>query len=956
MSRLGPQPAERIDRSKKVKFKFDGKSVSGYEGDTIASALYAQGQRIFSRSFKYHRPRGIVSASGWTANTLVQDGEWPGIRATTERATEGMQVKHMNAWPSLNFDVMRASDIFGGPFMPAGFYYKTFIWPRSAWPLYEKVLRNAAGLGVMKKSQAHREWRTDYRRRHCDVLVIGGGIAGLSAAIAAAREGADVVLIDEDVEPGGQLLWQGHHEQARKLTEEAKAAGVEIMSNAPALGYFDGMVPVWQGSTLHQIRAQRHVAATGSIEQPLVFPNNDLPGVMLSTGAIKLAALYALKPGENAVIATTGDRGLEAALALHAVGVNVAAVADLLPNRSNELTAAIEAAGIQLLRGMTVVEATGNKHLKGCTLAEIDAKGIAKAGTEERFDCDLLVVSGGTVPASSLMLQAGAKAKFNSETNCFLPENPPPGIHPAGAVAGKEELEAAALSGTLAGARAAQECEFGDGSAANAAAAALEELPAPSPAAPSPAYQRTATSKGKAFLDLDEDVTTKDMKYAIEEGYDSIELSKRYTTVTMGPSQGRISQLPSVRMVADQTGLSIDETGITTARPPWSTVPLGAWAGRPFTPAKRSAIHARQRELNSHVKWAGDWRRAYDYGDVKAEAAAVHNAVGMIDVSTLGKMIVSGPEAGKFLDRMYTNRLSDLKVGRIRYGILGNDAGRITDDGTVCRVSEDSFLVTTTSAGADAVERWFTWWLAAWEMEVHVTDVTQGLCAVNVAGPKARDLLGKLTDADLTNDGFGYLDGHQIQIAGVQCLAMRIGFVGELGYEIHYPAACGQYLWDQILEAGAEYGIKPFGLEPQRILRLEKAHIIVGQDTDSESNAYESQMGWIVKLDKEEDFMGKWALERANERGMINTLVGFKIDGDDVPIEGSAVVVDGQPAGRVTSSRYSELLGQSIGLAWVPAEHGKDGGSLHIKYGNKSQTATVVHGAFYDPDQERLRS
>ncbi len=956
MSRLEQQPAERIDRSKKVKFSFDGKSVEGFEGDTIASALYAQGQRIFSRSFKYHRPRGIVSASGWTANTLVQDGDWPGIRATTERATEGMKIVHQNAWPSLNFDVMRAADLFGGPFMPAGFYYKTFIWPRSAWPLYEKILRNAAGLGVIKKRQAHREWRTDYRRRHCDVLVIGGGVAGLSAAIAAAREGADVVLVDEDVEPGGQLLWQGQHQRARELADEARAAGVEILSSAPALGYFDGMVPVWQGSTLHQIRAQCHVAATGSIEQPLIFPNNDLPGVMLSTGAWKLASLYGLKPGEKAVIATTGDRGIEAAWALHKAGVEILAVADLLPNRSNALTAELEAAGIMLLRGMSVVEARGSKKLTGCTIAELDENGVAKAGTEENFDCDLLVVSGGTVPASSLMLQAGAKATFNSQTNSFLPEDAPHGVHPAGAVVGKEELDAAALSGTAAGAAAAQECEFGDGSAAKAANSALNALPAPSPQAPSPAYQRKSNPKGKAFLDLDEDVTTKDMKYAIEEGYDSIELSKRYTTVTMGPSQGRISQLPSVRMVADQTGLSIDEIGITTARPPWSTVPLGVFAGRPFTPAKRSAIHARQRELNAYVRWAGDWRRAYDYGDVKAEAATVHSAVGMIDVSTLGKMIVSGPDAGLFLDRMYTNRLSDLKVGRIRYGVLGNDAGRITDDGTVCRVAEDSFLVTTTSSGADATESWFTWWLATWEMEVHLTDVTQGLCAVNVAGPKARNLLAKLTDADLSNEVFGYLDGKQIQIAGVQCLAMRIGFVGELGYEIHYPASCGQYLWDQLLETGAEYGIRPFGLEAQRILRLEKAHIIVGQDTDSESNPYESQMGWIVKLDKDEEFMGKWALERAKERGMRNMLVGFKLDNGDVPLEGSAIVVDGKPAGRVTSARYSEQLGHAIGLAWVPAEQGEDGAPLHIKYGSQNFTATVVHGAFYDPDQERLRS
>lgn len=956
MSRLDPQPAERLDRSKAITFSFDGKPVSGFEGDTVASALFAGGQRTFSRSFKYHRHRGIFSASGWTANTLVQEEGWPGVRATTEQARDGMKVAHQNAWPSLNFDVMRAADFYGGPFMPAGFYYKTFIRPRWAWPIYEKVLRHAAGLGTIAKRQAHREWRTDYRRRHCDVLVIGGGVAGLSAAIAAAREGADTVLVDDDVEPGGQLLWQGEHERARDLARQAREAGVEILSKAPALGYFDGLVPVWQGSTLHQIRAQRHVAATGSIEQPLVFPNNDLPGVMLSTAARKLVALWALKPGERAVVSTTCDRGIDAALELKGVGVDVLVVADLREQTPANKAAALEAAGIRLVNGGGVIEAQGKKFVKGASIAQLDAEGAARPGTEESFQCDLVVVSGGTVPASSLMLQAGARANYNGETNSFLPEDPPPGILPAGAVAAQEELEAAALSGTIAGATAAQECEFGDGSAAAAARAQADALPVASPSIAPPAYQHGPNPKGKAFVDLDEDVTVKDMKYSIAEGYDSIELSKRYTTVTMGPSQGRVSQLPGVRMVADQTGLSMEETGITTARPPWSTVPLGAWAGRPFTAAKRSAIHARQRELGANVKWAGDWRRAYDYGDVEAEARAVHNDIGIIDVSTLGKILVSGPDAGRFLDRMYTNRLSDLGVGRVRYGVLGNDAGRITDDGTICRVGEDSFLVTTTSTGADAVERWFTWWLAAWEMEVNVTDVTQGLCAVNVAGPKARDLLSMLTDADLTTDAFPYLDGQQIRIAGVPCLVMRIGFVGELGYEIHCPANCGQYLWDTLLESGAGMGIRPFGLEPQRILRLEKAHIIVGQDTDSESNPFESQMGWIVKLDKDENFMGRWALERAEERGMNNMLVGFKLSNGDVPVEGAAIVLDGKAAGRVTSARFSEQLGHAIGLAWVPASLGEEGTEIEIRYGNDSYRATVVHGAFYDPDQERLRA
>jgi sarcosine oxidase, subunit alpha len=954
MTRLPQSDGERIDREHEVSFTFDGKQVAGLEGDTIGSALFASGQRTFSRSFKYHRPRGLMCCAGQCPNCLVAVDGAPGVRACTEPLREGMKVEHMNATPSLDFDVMRATDLVGGPFTPPGFYYKTFIRPRRLWPLYEKVLRHAAGLGRIARSQPEREWRTEYRRRHADVLVVGGGAAGLRAALAAAELGADVVLCDEGPEPGGRLLAEGRHEHARELAERARAAGVELLTSAPALGAFDGLVPVWQGDTLHQIRAGRIVYATGAVEQPLLFAGNDLPGVMLSGGARRLAALYGVSPGSRAVVAAVCDRGLEAALALMDAGVELAAVADLRNNGSTPPLNELLRRGVRPLRGTTVVQATGRGHVRQVVLAPAGG-----GGDEVTVDCDLLVVSGGSAPATSLVLQSGARTAYDRQTGCFVLEELPDGVHAAGEVAGKGAPDIAERSGEVAGREAAHALGFGDAESQARVEAERKLLATgngqpPDVAVPQPV---AGDRKGKCFACLCEDVTTKDIHLSVAEGYDSIELSKRYTTTTMGPCQGRMCQLPAVRLMAKETGQSLEQIGTTTARPPWHAVPMGALAGRPFEPAKRSAIHGRHRELGATVMWAGDWRRAYDYGDPAAEALAVHEAAGLIDVSTLGKLIVRGSDAGEFLDRLYPNRFSNLKPERIRYGVIASDAGRIMDDGTICRLDDDTFYVTTTSSGAGAVYEWFSWWLADWQLDVQLTDVTQALSAVNLAGPRAREIMGKLTDLDCSAEAFTYLDGKRAEVAGVPCLILRIGFVGEVGYEIHCPSAHGQHLWDALMEAGAEHGMKPFGLEPQRLLRLQKLHILIGQDTDSESTPFGAAMPWIVKLDKEQNFIGKWALEQAAGEDLETALVGIKLQNGHVPTEGAVVLPDGNgPVGQVTSARYSPQLGGVIGMAWVPAALAKDGSRVTISDEGKRFEAEVVTAPFYDPDGEVLRS
>jgi len=858
--RLAPQPTERLDRGRLLTFFFDDETIEGYEGDSIASALFAGGRRVFSRSFKYHRPRGLLCCSGSCPNCLMEVDGVPNVRACVEPARAGAVVRSQNALPSLEFDLLSITDKIGGPFTPVGFYYRTMTRPRWAWPYFERFLRSVAGLGRVDE-HGRRQGRFDTEHRRAEVLVIGGGRSGLEAARAEAAAGRHVVLVHDGPAPPNVRF--------------------ETIAPARAIGIYEGgLVPVDAGDVLYRFRAERIVVATGTVEQPLVFPGNDLVGVMLPGGVRRLIRDWSLKPGNRAVVVSAHEP--EIVPDLEAAGVEIARVVDLREREPRRLHA-------HGFRGRV-------------TSLTVD---------DTKIRCDLVVADGGRQPAYSLLAQAGARIEYDDSRGIFVPRDLPRNVEAVGSVAG----------------------------------------PAAPQAIPLPSYE----GRGKCFVCLCEDVTTKDVKRAIAEGFDSIELAKRYTTVTMGPCQGRLCHLNSIRLYARATNLSESEIGTTTARPPWSPVTLGVLAGRPHEPAKRTSIHHRHEEAGATIMWTGAWRRPHSYGDPAREVRAVHEAVGVIDVSTLGKLLVRGADAATFLERLYPNRFGDLAPGRIRYAVLGTDGGRIMDDGTVARLADDEFYVTTTSTGAEAVLEWFEWWNAVWHLDVDIVDVTGALAAVNVAGPRTRELLGRLTELDLSPEGFKYLDAKRAPIADVPALALRIGFVGELGYELHVPSPYGEHLWDALLDAGRDLGVLPFGLEPQRVLRLEKAHIIVGQDTDSESNALEAGMPWIVKFDKD-DFVGKWSLEHVRQRGFRERLVGFEMANGTVPPEGGQIVVDGRPGGRVTSARWSERVGKAIGMAWVPSELAQEGARIEIKVDGRIEAAAVRLGPFYDPEGRQLRS
>ncbi len=962
-----------------IEFEFDGHRVRAESGQSVAGALHAAGEHIVSRSFKYHRPRGLLCMSGRCPNCICTVDGTPNVRTCTQAAKPGMVVKSQNAWPSVKFDLLRIFDKLHR-FMPVGFYYKSMYKPRWMWPVWEKFIRRIAGLGTINREHGA-EGVYDKKNLFTDVAVIGGGFAGLNAALAAAEAGVTVTLIDEQPELGGHLRHDPdlscHGSVSRAKTENtadtAVALGatvsppaeqdidelirrvtqhpaITVITSAGAFGCYEGnYLGIQQGPRMIRLRAAQVIVATGCWERPLVFENNDLPGVMLASGVQRLLHLdHCQFPGE-AVVVTDNAQGYRVAKQLKAAGTRITAIVDVRDNPPET------ADGIRTFRGHTVISANGSQHVSGAVIAPLAGH------PRQTIACRWIVQAVGFTPANSLLYQNGCKLRYDESVDQAVVIQHAPAMHSAGAVNGRHDPRDAALDGQRA-ANIAASSVSGKAIAAGRDETQPHSLPAASavPLSPSSLSCHYVSSSGakKKFVCLCEDVTEKDICDAIDEGYSNIETLKRYSTVSMGPCQGKMCQSASIAICARHNGQSIAETGVTTARPPEQPLPLGVLAGRAqhFSLVRRTPMHAWHEKAGAKMGDAGNWKRPQIYSSVTQEYEAVRQRAGVIDVSTLGKIELRGADVVKFLEFIYPNRFANLKVGRVRYGVICDDAGILLDDGTIARLGDDRFFLTTTTGNADAIDSWFRWWLAGRpEWDVRMTNVSGSYAAMNLAGPRSREVLKKLTDADLSSDAMPYLAASECTIAGVSAIVLRIGFVGELGYEIHVPSQFGLHVWESILEAGREFSIAPFGLEAQRVLRLEKKHLLPGIDTDALSNPLEADMPWIVKLDKE-DFIGKESLARAQQRGDRNKLVGFRLSESIIPDLASLVLCDGKLGGRITSCGYSPAVGGTIGLAWVPANLARNGETIQIQVNGRLIPAVVQDEPFYDPSGVKLKS
>lgn len=995
-----------IDRRRTVSFTFDGRPLQGFAGDTLASALLANGIRIVGRSWKYHRPRGIVAAGVEEPNALMQIGTGarsvPNVLATVQELYEGLVARSVNCAPDAAGDRFGLLDRFSR-FMPPGFYYKTFMWPARLWMRYERAIRSMSGLGAAPA--APDPDRYDKVNAHCDVLVAGGGPAGLAAALAAARSGARVILADEQNRLGGSLLSHAASLDGVAATEwlskTLEALGsckeLRILTRATVFGFHDhNFLTIQERLTDHlpesarsgtrerlwRVRAREVVLATGAHERPLVFSDNDRPGIMLASSAGAYVHRYAVRLGDRVVLFTNNDSAYDVALDLLRHDIAVTAIVDSRETVRNATAAQVREQGVEVLTGHVVVRSRGAAKLTGVEIMRMS--GGAVHGTKRRLACDLLATSGGWSPVIHLSAQSGAKAHWNENLACFLPGAPVQRECSVGSCNGVFDLSAAIADGTSGGASAARRAGWGDAPiiaphAVRDHAWGIEPLwlvPGPTPSGRGP----------KQFVDLQNDVSAADIALAAREGYRSVEHAKRYTAMGFGTDQGKLGNVNGMAILAQVIGKSIANTGTTTFRPNYTPVTFGAIAGRElgglFDPIRKTAIHAWHVQHGALFENVGQWHRPWYYPEgsesldeaVRRECLQVRRSVGIMDASTLGKIDIRGSDAARFLNLVYTNAWLKLEVGRCRYGLMLDENGMVFDDGVTTRLADNHYLMTTTTGGAARVLAWLErWHQTEWpELELYLSSVTDHWATIAIVGPDSRRLLSRVChDVDLGSGAFPFMSYRTGTVAGVAARIMRISFSGELAFEINVGADYGRAVWEAVWAAGQDLGVAAYGTESMHVLRAEKGFIIVGQDTDGSVTPIDLGMDWIVAKNK--DFIGRRSLARHDTaRADRKQLVGLTtVDPAAVLPEGGQIIEAPdsrvKPSGHdenarrpvpmighVTSSYLSPSLGRSIALALVTDGRRRKGDSVRVVHvDGRSIEATITEPVFYDVEGAR---
>ncbi len=991
----------RTDSTSRINFTYNGKQMQGVVGDTLASALLANGVNVVGRSFKYSRPRGIVGHGAEEPNAIMQIGSGaatvPNLKATQVELYEGLKSASVNGWPNVNFDLMSITGWFGR-MMPPGFYYKTFMYPAKLWMTYEHFIRKAAGLGSAPVQDDPDSY--DKLNQHCDVLVVGAGPAGLVAALEAARAGARVIIADEQSEFGGSLLasinsidGQAATSWVDELVAELESfSNVQTLPRSTAFGYYDhNFLGILQRRTdhlgisadsgsrqrLHRVRAKRVILATGAFERPLVFAQNDIPGVMQASSVSTYINRYGVAPGNRMILFTTNDNAYQTAIDWHRAGRAVVAVVDSRSAPSGEIVAVAQEMGIRVIAGSGVIEAQGGKRVRRALVAPLNGDGTEITGVVEKLACDLIACSGGWSPAIHLSSHTGAKPVWDETIIGFKPGQSVQKERSAGACGGTYSLAGCIAEGASAGAEAAKLAGCGDGTVHFPMPQIKEFSEQPAQALFLVPHTKATSRAPSQFVDMQLDVSASGIELAVREGFKSVEHIKRYTAMGFGTDQGKLGNINGMAILANALGQSIEQTGTTIFRPSYSPTTFGAIAGADvgalFDPERYTAVHRWHQEQGAAFEDVGQWKRPWYFprgGEsmqdaVNRECLAVRNSVGILDASTLGKIDIQGPDAAEFITRMYTNSYLKLAPGKCRYGVMLKEDGMIFDDGVCACIGDNHYLMFTTTGGAAGVLAWLELWQQTeWpDLQVYFTSVTDHWTTATITGPNARKVLAKVCDdIELANDAFQFMDWRDGTVAGVAARVFRISFTGELTYEINVPAHYGRHVWEALIAAGEEFDITPYGTESMHVLRAEKGFIIVGQDTDGSMTPADMNMDWVVGKNKTFSFIGKRSLQRSDSvRKNRKQLVGLKtVNGTQVLPEGAQVVFDPEQKipmsmqGHVTSSYFSSNLGHSIALAVVKGGHGLLGKTVYCPLADgRTIAAEIVSSVFYDPKGER---